>query len=732
MPDSLGQPFGKYVLLDRLATGGMAEIFRANCASPEGDPKQVVIKRILPHFVHNEAFVSMFANEAKIAASLSHDNIARVFDFGEVDGEYFLAMELVEGPALSRLARRSQERGLQVPVPVALHIIAEILKGLHYAHTRADEQGQPLSIVHCDVSPQNILISYEGQVKLVDFGIARMRTAGSGEDLGKGQGKFRYFSPEQAKGNEVDGRSDVFAAGIVLYELLTGRRPFDGSMSEVLDRVSRADYAPASTLNPDLPPGVEAILAKALTEEPRDRYATAEEMHDALEALLRSIDPSFAAESVGFLARHLFREELEAKGVQVQVPQEFMEQLDKWTPAQFTSEGAVVQSDPALPRRATVSISSAEVNTSKPPSRPTPRPFAALLMLERLALILAGIAALVGLIGLGYGLIQKPGSFALEVVTKPPGAAVVLDGRETGQVTPAKLEGLASSSPHAVDLKAAGFKAYHADVPAPQGGRARVEAALEKIEPPKPPPPPPKPVAATPAPAPAKAELPGPVAVWPKDEIHLKAREDAWNVATSAAGKLKLDPKKTYRMALEPAPPPRKKLPAVFFFGERARGAGMVGSVGPATPKAPGVTVTGLTALYGFVLDAAPRGSTWSPRIKVTELKAKRPAVLLLPIDPTRSAIAPDDRLPHFSGLDPRVSYSVTVTSSTDFAKPVKESVRLFFLKTGDGGGEAGVLEAGTPAVVRGVKELFLLLPDEELGDNKGEIVVRIAAAKKK
>jgi hypothetical protein len=116
----------------------------------------------------------------------------------------------------------------------------------------------------------------------------------------------------------------------------------------------------------------------------------------------------------------------------------------------------------------------------------------------------------------------------------------------------------------------------------------------------------------------------------------------------------------------------------------------------------------------------------------VTELKAKRPAVLLLPIDPTRSAIAPDDRLPHFSGLDPRVSYSVTVTSSTDFAKPVKESVRLFFLKTGDGGGEAGVLEAGTPAVVRGVKELFLLLPDEELGDNKGEIVVRIAAAKKK
>ncbi|MFY2560845.1 serine/threonine-protein kinase, partial [Corallococcus terminator] len=219
---SEGLDFGRYTLLERIATGGMAEIYRARMTAVAGVTKPVVIKKILPGYADKSAFVSMFVNEARIAAGLSHGNIAQVFDFGEVGGQYFIAMEWVDGHPLSRVLRRAREKGLYtLPQPLALLVTVEVLEGLAYAHTRLDDRGRPLHIIHRDVSPQNVLLSFEGQVKLVDFGIARARLAGHGEsDEAEAKGKYAYFAPEQARGRELDARADIFAAGTLLYETL--------------------------------------------------------------------------------------------------------------------------------------------------------------------------------------------------------------------------------------------------------------------------------------------------------------------------------------------------------------------------------------------------------------------------------------------------------------------------------------------------------------------------------
>jgi serine/threonine protein kinase len=194
--------FGKYELLERLAVGGMAELYRARFHAVAGVTKPVVIKKILPAFADSRAFVSMFVNEARIAVSLSHGNIAHVFDFGEVDGEYFLAMEYVHGQPLSRVLRRANALQFPfLPEPIALQIAIAMARGLHYAHTRTDDKGAPLHIVHHDVSPQNVLVGYAGEVKIVDFGIARARHATDSAMQETGvKGKYPYFSPEQARG----------------------------------------------------------------------------------------------------------------------------------------------------------------------------------------------------------------------------------------------------------------------------------------------------------------------------------------------------------------------------------------------------------------------------------------------------------------------------------------------------------------------------------------------------
>ncbi|MFN7134944.1 MAG: serine/threonine protein kinase, partial [Myxococcales bacterium] len=339
-----GQKFGKYVLLDRLAAGGMAEIFRARFMAAAGVTKPVVIKRILPHYAGNHAFVSMFINEAKIAVGLAHGNIAQVFDFGEIDGEYYLAMEYVHGQSISKLAKKARAINLPFPIPIAIYVMAEACAGLYYAHSRADEQGRPLGIVHRDVSPQNIIVSFEGQVKLVDFGIAKARLAGKNEtEHGAMKGKYVYFSPEQTRSKPLDGRSDIFAAGICLYELLTGRLPFDGKMIDVLGRISRCEFDRPSLHNPNVAPELEQIVLKAMTLRAEDRFQTALEMNEALMQYLHTAWPRFSRNQVAHLAQYLCKEELEQEGVPLRLPEDFQHHLAEWM------GGSKVKSSPSRP-----------------------------------------------------------------------------------------------------------------------------------------------------------------------------------------------------------------------------------------------------------------------------------------------------------------------------------------------------------------------------------------------
>jgi serine/threonine protein kinase/tetratricopeptide (TPR) repeat protein len=293
-----GTPFGRYRLLDRLGKGGMAEVFKAKSFGVEGFEKIVVIKRILPELAEKPLFVDMFIHEAKLAVRLSHANIVQVFDLGIASteehgpGSYFMAMELVHGFDLATLLTRT--RRLQVPLPLEMcvYVAAEVAKGLDHAHRRRDEQNLPLGIVHRDVSPQNVLLSYEGEVKVTDFGIAKARGAlepTTVEDTRarKLQGKFAYMSPEQAAGEEVDARSDLFSLGSMLYECITGVNPFSGPTTfETLRRVQTCEYPPVELLRPDIPNDLAAIVKQAMAKDVDARFQDAGRMYEALLAFL--------------------------------------------------------------------------------------------------------------------------------------------------------------------------------------------------------------------------------------------------------------------------------------------------------------------------------------------------------------------------------------------------------------------------------------------------------------
>jgi serine/threonine protein kinase len=303
--------FGKYYLYDRLAVGGMAEIFRAKMFGVDGFEKDMVVKQILPQYARNREFIQMFVDEAKITVSLSHGNIVPVFELGQIDGVYFIAMEEVDGRNLGEILDACIERGLPLNQPHALFVAAEMLAGLAFAHRRTDDQGRPLGIVHRDISPQNILLSYEGEVKIVDFGIARASTKMHATQAGVIKGKFGYMSPEQAAGREVDQRSDVFAAGILLFEMLTLERLFHSDQdTETLERIKRADVPTPSKLNPALSPRLDAIAFKALARRPEDRYQNAEQMRQAVLRHLFEIQGEASSASLSAYLKTLFAAEL--------------------------------------------------------------------------------------------------------------------------------------------------------------------------------------------------------------------------------------------------------------------------------------------------------------------------------------------------------------------------------------------------------------------------------------
>jgi serine/threonine-protein kinase len=308
--------FGKYFLQRKLAEGGMAEVFLAKQSGMEGFEKPVVVKRILPHLTSDPKFVDMFVNEGRVAARLSHPSIVTIFELGKVGDQYFIAMEYIHGENLRQLARQAEERHRRPPIALAARIIADTLGALHYAHTRTGDGGKPLGLVHRDISPQNVLVTYEGGIKLVDFGIAKATQDTSNQQTQAGllKGKYAYMSPEQCRSRKIDARSDIFSAGILLWELVTWRRLFRRD-SDLATLVAVADEAipPLSSERPDVPPELERICMRALARQVNDRYPSAQAMQAELEALIRA--QAWEADSIA-LQRYmgdLFADKLRAQ-----------------------------------------------------------------------------------------------------------------------------------------------------------------------------------------------------------------------------------------------------------------------------------------------------------------------------------------------------------------------------------------------------------------------------------
>jgi hypothetical protein len=309
----MSERFGSDLLLiEKLAAGGMAEVHRAKQLGYGGFEKWVAVKRILPNFASNEEFKAMFRMEANLSGMLQHPNIVHVFGNGEFGGYLYLVMEFVDGRNLRQVLARADKKKIKIPIEIACHVVAEAAKGLEYAHNFIDEKtGQPMEVVHRDMSPQNVMVSYDGNVKVVDFGIAKAASRAENTRAGVLKGKFGYMSPEQASGMKIDRRTDIFALGIILFETLTQRRLFtcDDDL-RTLHLVKECRVPRPSKYNPGIGPGLDRIVMKALAKERSERYATAAELYADLLRFMNQKYPKFLPmEMAGFL-RKLFLEEM--------------------------------------------------------------------------------------------------------------------------------------------------------------------------------------------------------------------------------------------------------------------------------------------------------------------------------------------------------------------------------------------------------------------------------------
>ncbi len=277
----------RYRVVEKLESGGMAEVFRAESEGLQGFRKQVAIKRVLPHLSEKKKFISMFLDEARLSAHLSHSNCVQVFDIGVGDNAYFIVMEFVDGANLKAIAESLRKSGKDFPVACVAFIALEICKGLAYAHELRDPNGSDLHIVHRDMSPPNVLVTKYGEIKIVDFGLAKANSQLERSEPGIIKGKFSYLSPEAAMGQDVDPRTDIFAVGIILWELLAGRRLFLGDTDfQTVKKVQQAVVPSISGLNPKVPPDLERIVGKALARDPNVRYRTARELGQDLSKFL--------------------------------------------------------------------------------------------------------------------------------------------------------------------------------------------------------------------------------------------------------------------------------------------------------------------------------------------------------------------------------------------------------------------------------------------------------------
>ncbi len=308
------QKFGRYVLLGKIATGGMAEIFHAKLIGAEGFEKEIVIKKILPQWGTDRDFIAMLVDEAKIVVQLNHPNIVQVYELGCEEGDYYIAMEYVSGLDLKQILRQSPAQKITIPLGVSLTVISEILAGLAYAHSKEDVSKIPLEIVHRDISPQNILVGFDGRIKLTDFGIAKAAQRHQHTMTGVMKGKLAYMSPEQANSEAVDCRSDLFSLGVVLYEILTGEKLFEGDSDlETLEKVRRAPVSFSEEAELKIPQELREILFRSLNRDPHLRYVDAWAFREAIMTFAQIHEVELGADIVTNFIRQLPPNELTQK-----------------------------------------------------------------------------------------------------------------------------------------------------------------------------------------------------------------------------------------------------------------------------------------------------------------------------------------------------------------------------------------------------------------------------------
>ncbi|HEY6099084.1 MAG TPA: serine/threonine-protein kinase [Anaeromyxobacter sp.] len=468
--------FGKFFLLQRLAVGGMAEIYRARVPGARvpgefgGFEKELVVKRILRARAQDVNFIRMLVREAILTVQLTHSNIAQVYECGNIDGNYFISMELVNGISMKEMMQAFARAGAQLSPEQSIFLVLQLLQGLAYAHRKADPAGSPLQIVHCDVSPDNCLLSWEGEVKLLDFGIARAATGLSNYKEGMLMGKLGYVAPEQASlEKQWDHRVDIFASGIILYELLTKQKPFPKATDvESLIESRRAKVLPPTAIDPRLPKDVDAIIGRALAYDPEKRYPDARAFADALVDVLFPTPHSSIQDHLGKQMQQVFAEKIHRQRAGRAHDPLIMKVL--YNAAQQEAQQSLTPA--ATPAPGGFSTSEAlDARLAEPRPRPRARrPRTVVREGVRLS-----TAAFVGLLVAGAGAAGfhlaapylRPG--AVLVTSDPPGLEITFDGVKTSLVTPAAIEGVLLSRKHEVTLGGAQVKDTTVPVPVEPG-----------------------------------------------------------------------------------------------------------------------------------------------------------------------------------------------------------------------------------------------------------------------
>ena len=445
--------FGPYTLLRSVGKGGMAEVFLARAVGIGGFERLLCVKRVLDGHANDTQLIEHLVEEAKLVSRIAHANVAQVFDLGKVGEQFYIAMEWVDGVDAWKLLEACELREIHVPIPAAAYIVAEIAKGLHAAHTTTDETGRALGIVHRDVTPTNVLLSLEGEVKLIDFGVAKNLLRSRQTQVGVVKGKYNYLAPEQARGETVDARADVFAAGILLYELLAGEPLYPGTKAaDVASKARSAKIPKLKKLRPDVPPELEAIMLRALTKDRAARTQTAQQLADELERFLTATAPDFGAAQLAALLGHLFPDRaqvsIDADAMSlgdfvahreislVTAPGVLIREISSVQSEEFDAQPTRVSSqeeveDRRARRRAGLAL------TPVPPLAPR-APRRSFAGAGRAGVAMAVVAVLLAS-GLGYGAYEALRDPRVMILSTPAGAFIEIDGLGTGRTTPFEL-----------------------------------------------------------------------------------------------------------------------------------------------------------------------------------------------------------------------------------------------------------------------------------------------------